>query len=150
MPNVNIFVPQGSFHRANAGVSIGTDGCNTCVGLVAVLPDGSRRCAHFDSALVGRPDEIETIKTQALQMLRTRIGDPRPDPIQFLACTTSNMAKQSTGAICAAINEYLPGAEIVARAGVYVTQDNVIGSVTANEYVESANHAVENDHANII
>lgn len=98
--NVNILVPQGALYTATTGQSIGTDGCATCVGVIFSLQDGSRVCAHFDSAIPGT-NSVQT--DEIINQTRGIIEANIPGVVTNVrACTTAPLT-QSTGAIWATI-----------------------------------------------
>jgi len=147
MPNVNVdlLVVQGSLNSATAAQSIGTDGCTLCIGIVAILADGSKICAHFDCASPGNTAAQRTaIQAATLQILQTAMPAA---PTSMGACTTANL-NHSTGAIAAGIQQFFAATAIHDTNGIYALANGTIGTVTGSNQVTGTN-ATANTTASI-
>ncbi|MBR7628942.1 hypothetical protein KAT72_07815 [Aeromonas popoffii] len=130
--NVDVLVSQGSLNTATIGQSIGTDGCTMCVGIVAVMNDGTRYCAHFDCASQGTPAQLPQITAFTFNVLNNNIAGV---PVAMGACTTAN-PNMSTGAILAGIEQFFATTTRYQTNGIYVDAAGVIKTVTGNSQVK--------------
>ena len=107
MPAVNLEVVQGSVDKVSKGQTIGTHGCDPCVGVIVIAKDGTKVCAHMDSEFeaVGvrlresakatppekhtdKQKELSSIKAQYLSILKLHF--PSPDVKQAVGCCCGN------------------------------------------------------------
>lgn len=143
---VDLLVEQGSLNTATKAESIGTDGCTMCVGLVAIMKDGTKFCAHFDCASLGNtPAQIAAIQAATLAALRGAIPEV---PSGMSACTTANLNK-STGAIWAGIKEFFEATSMNTTNGIYMLANGEIGTVAGNNQVIGIATASANTTASI-
>lgn len=126
---VDVLVPPGSLNQALQEQSVGTDSCAVGVGMVAIMPDGSKWCANFDSSCHKGEHKLADIQAATFSMLTNAL---RQQPRRLVAATTAELTGV-TLAVWKGMQHFFAAAENYASHGVFARKDGGVSVLAASD-----------------
>jgi hypothetical protein len=104
-------------HTVPKAQSIGTDGLGPCVGLIAVLGNGSVTCGHLACSLSGEPKNKDTVKARTTALLAAQLGPAAG--VQVVHCATGNLKEPTARWMLEALKEHYKTSATIEATGIY-------------------------------
>jgi hypothetical protein len=120
---LNYYVSVGKYGiTENTNFNFGTDGLATCVGIIAMLNDGTNFCGHMSHAYEPNAAQKEGFITEVQKLLDKTI--PKQQVSYLSYCTTDGTKAQKY--TVEAIQQWFPNADKVGKKScVYIDQNGV-------------------------